>query len=853
MQLNDGLNTGSPNVFTVTARLLRMTMEVNEKLNLLPRMQQSITKDHLLASTNDGDESREIVYRIVRQPSLGRILLENSDGSLSGTSRFTQNQINNNLVLYEQTEPVSGLTASDQMDLEVETQHAEPLKDVIFQIEISVGNFGAGDSDQMVEFHPIKVKEGSKAPIGPEHVDLTRLSNLWRGKAHSELSDRLKITVVESPLHGLVETEGDNSNHSRPSFFWDDLRKKRVFYVHDDSDTFSDSLTLGFYLNGDNGLPDTLLFNGTLDVIIRPVNDQTFRLLTPAPRLEVVQGQRAAITNENLNTTDPDNVPSDIVYEVIRKPNNGILVYGINGTYPIFNFTQEDIDKSLVYFVQDGTNDTGTFHFKVSDGKHKAEYKAFNIYVVPLSLELVNRSRIEVLQGSTSSYIRNRNLGAVTNGNREDIWYNVTREPQFGRIFLAEEIVTEFRQTDVDSEKVVYVQLDLTVYSDYFIVNLWNGEKAIEDQVINVSVIPLVDQRPFNATINSVTVITLDVLDASKLAEQTKGDPLYTVLKGPKYGVLHRKEERKEREVRERFRFSHGEVADGKITYHSNDIQAKGSIADSFQYMLTAPNVQPARGKFFIVLKPRVSAGPPEGGTGRLPPDHDTVSVSTTPSALQPTTPRKVADGQPTLNDTIGDSQILSGQQLIIVGAAVGLVVLLAIVAVAIGCRKSRKRKKKKRQKKRMDGKVPGSHTAQTELDASDHLPSNGSLSLSDDLPPPAPPTSPSSTGSRSGSATPRQRTLGSRCQSGQGTLPPPPPPPYLTEGLGDWSEVSPTVPTCKVTPLSHRDRSELGQTALESSFPEMGDREEWNRYDPGDIRYGPPGNLMLRKNQYWV
>ncbi|XP_067134539.1 LOW QUALITY PROTEIN: chondroitin sulfate proteoglycan 4-like [Centruroides vittatus] len=855
LEVNDGLISGSSSVFTITAKSLRMVMEVNEKLNVLPRMQQSITKDHLLVTTNDQDSGREIVYRVIREPSLGRILLENPDGSLSLATQFTQNQINKNLVLYEQTESITGLTAVDEIGFDVETQHAETLRGVNFQIEISVGNFGSGNFDQMVELHPLTVKEGGKTAISQEHVDLSRLSGLWQGKGKSEFAKKLKITVWDQPLHGWLEVDGENSTYSKVSFTREDMRKKRVFYVHDDSDTFSDSVSLAFYLNGDDTVQDILLFNKTLNVTVRPVNDGIFQLLTKVPRLDVVQGQRAALTGHNLNTTDPDNVPSDIVYEIISKPSNGILVYGVNGSNPIYNFTQEDVDRSRVYFVQDGTNDTGSFHFKVSDGKHKAVYTAFNIYVEPLSLELVNCSRIEVLQGSTEVFVRRQNLGAVTNGNREDIWYNVTREPEFGRIFLGDDIVTQFRQVDVDAETVQYMQLDLTVSFDRFAVSVSNRENVIADRTVDVTVVPLVKQRPFNATSGTATALTLEALDASKLARKTKSDPVYTVTRGPKYGVLQLKGGRKERETSEQFRFTHGDVAEGKLTYNSGHVDFRGSVSDSFEYLLTAPNVQPAKGKFVIVLRPGMGTAASEAPAGKSPPDHDTVSVSTTPSARDYTTEKTAIEGvaeEPPPAAAPGDGFVLSGDHLLTVGVAVGVAVLLSVLVVAVKCQKTRKRKKK-RERKRQDGKVPGSHTAQTELDASDHLPSNGSLSLSDDLPPPAPPTSPSSTGSRSGSATPRQRTSGSRCKSGEGTLPPPPPPPYLTEGLGDWTEVSPTVPTCKVTPLSHRERSELGETALKSPLAEMADREEWNHYDPGDIRYGPPGNLMLRKNQYWV
>jgi len=49
-------------------------------------------------------------------------------------------------------------------------------------------------------------------------------------------------------------------------------------------------------------------------------------------------------------------------------------------------------------------------------------------------------------------------MGAVTNGQRKHIFYNVTQEPRYGRLYVNDAAVTTFGQSNVDKEGLLYVQ-----------------------------------------------------------------------------------------------------------------------------------------------------------------------------------------------------------------------------------------------------------------------------------------------------------------------------------------------------------------------------------------------------------
>lgn len=860
LQVNDGVNFDSPHVFTITARVLQVLIATNEKLSILPRMQQSITKDHLFVTTNDHDLTRVIVFRITRSPELGRILVENPDGSLSPVSSFTQEQINKNLVLYEHNKPMIGLTATDIMKFNIETQNTETVKDVQFHIEIAVGNFASGNVDPLVILHPLEVKEGGVALLSQEQIDMSKLFSLWQGKGKSEFARKMKIVLLSSPSNGWLETDDENSNTtSKLTFNREDVRKKRVRYHHDDSDTFNDSFSIGFFLLDEKGYPDILLFNGTVNVIVYPINDNPFVLLTRTAVLEVVQGQSLTLGPHVLNVSDADCVPKDIVYETIKSPANGKLIMR---NVSIQNFTQEDIDNHLIQYVHDGTKENRiSFSFKVSDGKHKPDYAVLNIIIVPMKLHLVNISAVEVQQASTRVFLSRRNLGAETNAYNEDIWYNITSLPLHGLLFVNESQMTHFRQADIDRNSVSYIQTDLTAYEDYFIVNINCGAISMKNQVVNITVVPNVIQKSLVVTTSGLTYITLDVLNATDLAFITKSNPNFMVFKFPKYGVLRKfnthSRTKRNKNSHKSFDFTHDDIVSRKVAYEGKDMELKSVVVDSFEYMLIASEVQPAKGKFtFTVYSSDFT-------TSTL----DSMKIFSTAS-IKPPPPPLLAEIGRTITSTPGPAGIISpsisNDHLMIAGIVLGIVIVSVLIIVIIKCRSIRKNANKENRQQcfghhhNKSKSVPGSHTAQSDLELSDPAPSNNSLSLSDDIPPPPPPpTSPSCSnnplGCMGGSGTSKNRTLKkkSKCMDSEPSLPPPP---YILEN-GEWTEINVPLPTCKVTPLSHGDHDEMNETTLKGPYllRDPSECEDWSNYEGSELRFGPPCNPVLRKNQYWV
>ena len=272
-QVTDGSLWSQQHAFVVNAKPVVMSMVVNKKLRVFPRMQQSVTRDHLLVVTNDGNETREFVYNVIKEPKYGRFLLENSDGTTKYTSSFTQKQIDENLVLFEQNKPINDLLVEDQIVFDIESHFVKPLKGITFVVVIAIGNTAQDityEMIQLIETNPLTVIEGQFSVISEENFNVSQLIQYWQKKnLNTKIVDKLHIKIQRNAFHGSVLFEGHEVGVSIKSVPLNALSTNQLIYKHDGSNTYNDSIVLSIYVR--NGI-DVLLSNHTLEVIVIPGN-----------------------------------------------------------------------------------------------------------------------------------------------------------------------------------------------------------------------------------------------------------------------------------------------------------------------------------------------------------------------------------------------------------------------------------------------------------------------------------------------------------------------------------------------------------------------------------------------------
>ena len=798
-----------------------------------------------MAYTNDWDSSRSITFIVQEPPSLGNLYIVDQSGILTPTSNFTQKHINESKVIFEHTKPLSQLSTQDTFTFDIRTPFAEPLEDVKFLIDISVSGAGGNELGRYLQLKPLKVKEGGSVALKIDNLNISAVSEYLSKYPGAAKHPKLISRFVRLPRHGVLTIKNDNITEPT-KFNSHEIKYNLVHYYHDDSDTRHDEIGISIHLETSIESQPLLLFNGSLNVTVSPVNDQPFRLVTKEPHITVVRRQAAVISREHLLTTDPDNQPQEILYEIMSGPDHGKLVLAHNYSISVHAFTQRDVDQKRLLYVHDGSNSSAEFFFQVSDGVHPAEYTNFIVDVEPLTLSLLNHSTVYLQQASTVTYIRSQNLAAISNGNPAHIFYNVTLPPRYGSIYVDDRPILNFGQVNIDKGQVIYLQTDLSATSDSFSVTIWTFDQVLRNVEIRIVVQPLIEVNPLYALVGSRTRLTLRHLNASRLAAVTGSIPRYTIKRAPRLGRVKKVLRRSRRsgrsyEVKE---FTHEDLRAGHIFFVARKLRLIPGepLHDTLHYTLIvpAPGVQPADGALNIEISSTII----EDSTAR------TEETEGPPRELRPDLP---PSERGPIYPSPSDSPFgLTKEHLLVAAAgAVAIVIILTIIISARCIAGNRRQRRNEEQSGKLDVDV-GSLPPPACTDSRPNSFMTDDMSEID-----APTLAHTHTTT---SPRPTRHMIHSNSNGvGSGNLGLAA---HLSDSEASWPreasrEVSPAVPQCKVTPLCPEPSCQTPcQTPCQSphsGYPYGADPdqvEEWSLYESQAPRTTNP---MLRKNQYWV
>ncbi|CAB4068416.1 CSPG4 [Lepeophtheirus salmonis] len=490
---------------------------------------------------------RSITYTVRKHPRLGRLLLDDKrDGTpkffhnYDAVSNFTQDDLIAQRLQYVHEIPFNNLSASDSFSLEATTPFVSRKLNIIINVHISVSS--SEGIEQLLGKENLMVKEGSRVQIRSRNLNMSGISEFIRTHIKGGSVNGINLRISSLPQHGNLHFHTGKVRKG-DAFSQTDFDNGFLSYQHDHSDSRSDFIGISVYLLGDRSqvygdgrgvTADVLLYSGSINVTIIPLNDREMTLLTDKPSIAVVQGQSKSITRDRLLVGDPDNTPLEILYEILNPPNSGMI---------------DDIDKGNVIYSHDGSLKPVDFYFRVSDGHHKAIYRHFRVHIVPLEVHLSNKSSILLQQGTRTAYIKSENIGVTSNGKRSNTFFNVSRGPFGGKLYVNDEVVESFRQTHIDNEEVAYVQSDMSLSNDSFQVSIHNeGALPLRNVYFDIRVVPLVKvSKPFlvdlSSSQNGTQCILRDNLDATQLGGLTTSNPVYFIIRPPSSGKVMRVEQ----------------------------------------------------------------------------------------------------------------------------------------------------------------------------------------------------------------------------------------------------------------------------------------------------------------------
>ncbi|CAH1796812.1 unnamed protein product [Owenia fusiformis] len=692
VQVSDGLHSAVPVVITVRARALVLSL-ANNPMEVYPHTTQPITMAHLTASTGDSDHIHPIIYTVLASTRYGKIVrvTENDDTEVT---TFTQADVNRREIAYKHLDSSATWVQRDSFMFDVTTMYAPSLRQQLFNIKISLDNINNENMRTLIHVSDLNVNEGGEVTMSRYNLDISLLEDKLTQSGLSNV--RLMLTML--PLHGNLYVNNIAAT-TGVSFTQRDINKGYVSYRHDNSETLWD--TFGFSILYDRpGITRDLdpspssgqLYN-TYNITILPVNDKPFQLITYEPTLYVIQGLNATITTDILETVDLDTPPISLIYTITNEPNHGYVTVQ-PAPAPVNAFTQHDIDANSVIFIHDGShNKEDEFSFRVTDGEHEATYHQLYIEVESLTLDLYNHSDVTILQGQSSIYINYTHLGARSNGDFDSIVYEITKTPDYGQLFVADQTVNEFTQADINNNDVLYIQTDMTRSLDTMRFIVQNGGVELPEKLLRFRVVPYTTQKPFVVLAGMTFSITTDVLDASELADISASNPLYQISTPPKYGTLfktvrygRKSKKKKNRSKRDSIsEFSHEDVVNRNIHYETSDVYLDGPVEENFDFILSAKNVQPAAGSVIFTLQPVRDFTTEVMKNIAFDVTDSSTTSSSVVTELVPVSPQKT------------ENEI--SQYILLIGIlAAGFFLIILIIIILICCRRKKKKRHIKKQ-----------------------------------------------------------------------------------------------------------------------------------------------------------
>ncbi|XP_058398099.1 chondroitin sulfate proteoglycan 4 [Diceros bicornis minor] len=386
----------------------------------------------------------DIVFSVKTPPSAG-YLVTLSRGttaaeapSLDPVQSFSQEAVDAGRVLYLHSRPEAW---SDAFSLDVTSGLGAPLEGVLVELEVL-------PTAVPLEAQNFSVPEGGTRTLAPPLLRITG--------PYFPMLPGLSLQVLEPPQHGALRREEGPQDGTLGAFSWREVEQQLIRYVHDGSETLTDSFVLVANASEMGRQSHPVAFA----ITILPVNDQP-PILTTNTGLQMWEGATVPIPTEALRGTDSDSGPEDLVY-TIEQPSNGRVVLQAAPGTEVHSFTQAQLDGGLVLFSHGGALDGG-FHFSLSDGEHTSPGHFFRVVAQKqLLLSLEGSRTLTVCPGSVQP-LSSQSLRASssTGTDPHHLFYHVVRGPQLGRLFHAqqgspEEALVNFTQAEVYAGNVLY-------------------------------------------------------------------------------------------------------------------------------------------------------------------------------------------------------------------------------------------------------------------------------------------------------------------------------------------------------------------------------------------------------------
>uniref|UniRef100_A0A8B9ZYY8 Chondroitin sulfate proteoglycan 4 n=1 Tax=Anas zonorhyncha TaxID=75864 RepID=A0A8B9ZYY8_9AVES len=494
--------------------------------------QAVISKEHLFVQSLN---SMDYLYEVIEGPAHGRLAWAASLGRASSEeiTEFSNDDILHRRLLYqhddsETLEDDIPFVATRQGEGSTEPE-AEEVRGV-FRVSI-----------QPVNDHP-PVRAVSKVfNVVRNGQHLLTTDDIAFTDKDSGFSDAQLVLARRDILFGSIVSVDDRS-HQLYRFTQDDLRKKKILFVHSGADRGWIQLQVS------DGLHQTtaLLEVQASEPYIKIVNNTG---------LAIPQGSQGSIDASVLSLETNMDIRSDeeIRFLITALPRWGAV---LRGGQPVMAFSQRDLLAGEVSYRHNGSrNARDELRFTVEANEVVVEDTlAITIFLDthPSPLRIVNNKEIHVFQGEAAEIKQEHLLVAHEEIPPQDIVYLVSSPPASGFLVMVQhgrdsdeppslDPVQSFTQEDINSGQVLYLHSKPEEERDHFVVDVTaGGADPLEGVAVSLSVLPAtVPLDVGNLTVpgGGSAVLSTAILNVPSDYFVARGVE-FRVLEPPRYGTL---------------------------------------------------------------------------------------------------------------------------------------------------------------------------------------------------------------------------------------------------------------------------------------------------------------------------
>uniref|UniRef100_A0A4W4HI51 Laminin G domain-containing protein n=1 Tax=Electrophorus electricus TaxID=8005 RepID=A0A4W4HI51_ELEEL len=342
---------------------------------------------------------------------------------------------------------------------------------------------------KLLDVNALLVPEGGEA-----FIDIINLNPALNLNAAGIRQSQIIFTLQSDPWYGLVDMN-INTRRSK-KFTLLDVVNKKIKYLHDGNEKYSDQIQLEVVAHGSN-LPECLKspHQYVLPVEILPVNDIP---QLSGGEISVTAYGRTRLNPNLIKIVDSDNRCDELVVTVTSDPNpNGYLENAQQPGRSLKEFSCRQLKDGLIYYIHRGGSVTG-LTLQVSDGDLISQSTTFKLAVTQPQMTLVTNTGLLITQGTNSS-IGIQNLAVFTTPRTGDVLFNVTQPLRFGELQIIADDgvpyrVSQFHQADLEQNRLRYITTILDDLEDtqteYLYFNLHLGQLTVQDNTFIIKIMP---------------------------------------------------------------------------------------------------------------------------------------------------------------------------------------------------------------------------------------------------------------------------------------------------------------------------------------------------------------------------